>query len=512
MNNKRKFKYLGIVLLLAFVLWMPGKQAEAASKPAKITSAKAISKEEVVIRAKVKKKVAGGNKYYLVKVNGFNNKPVSVLAQSKKQKKLVFRLGTEDKVNVISKFGIAVKKGSKYKLISNTCYLKNPEKTAAHTEAYQLPATKKGIHGQTDMSLTAKHTLTTLNLNELIGDARTGEPYVYNGKTFYFTRARQETVKKYVAQGICVTMVVHMTWEDKNKNLIYPSGRQKGDYWYMVNTANNETREQLEAAFCYLAEKFSTEDCKVSNWVVGNEVNSQHHWNHVGNLNLSTYVKAYVQEFQMMSSAVRTGWSNARVFTPLDNAWNIPVSNVGWNGKTFLTAFAKALKKENSRTKWNLAYHAYSFPLTAAPYKKQQYVTNSPNSYYITPKNIEQLTKYIKSKYGASTRIILSEQGYTSTLGQKEQAASILYTYYKGEFNPMIDAVIFRCEKDNTIEAGHGYSFGLSDANGKHRLAYDVFQKMDTREAPKYTKKYLQTMGASSWKALIPGYKESRFE
>lgn len=512
MKTKYRKVCLFCILMFAVVFCVAGKQAEAAAKSATITSAK-IVKGKTVVKAKVKKAVASSDKnYYLVKVNGFSGKAVCALAELPKKASLKFTLDTSDKVNVISKFGIAVKNGKKLKLISNTKYVSNPQAVATNTQKYKLPATKKGIHFASDENLDSKHTLVNININDLIGTKSSGQPYVYNGKTYYFNTTMQNQVRSFVSRGICVTLVIYMDWSSANKNLIYPTGRQEGTYWYMLNTADNSARETLEAAFCYLGEKFSTPDCLVSNWILGNEVNSQFYWNHVGNLSFEKYVKAYVQGFKMLSDAVHASWSNARVFVPLDNAWNIPVSEVGWNGKTFLTKFAKVLKTESSNTKWNLAYHSYSFPLTSEPYKKNQYVTKSSDSYYITPQNLKYLTDYIKKTYGSSTRIILSEQGYMASTGEKAQAASIMYSYYMAEFNSMVDAYIMRCEYDDAGEVSQGYAMGLTGLNGKKREAYKVYKYMDSPKASVYARKYLSLIGASSWKAAVPGYKESRFK
>ena len=509
-----RYKKMSLLWFLMFALafCVSGKEAEAAAKPAKITSAKIVS-GKTVIRAKVKKAVSSRDKkYYLVKVNGFTGKPACILAESQKKASLKFTLDTEDKANVISKFGIAVKNGKKLKLISNTAYVKNPQAIASNTQKYTLPATKKGIHYASDVNLDSKHTLVNVNLNDLIGSEGSGEPYVYNGKTYYFNNTMQNAVKMFVSRGVCVTLVVYMPWDSGNKYLIYPTGRQQGSYWYMLNTSDEKARETLEAAFCYLGEKFSRPEYLVSNWVLGNEVNSQFYWNHAGNLSFEKYVKAYVQAFKMLSDAVHTGWSNARVFVPLDNAWNIPVSEVGWTGKKFLTKFASVLKKESKNTKWNLAYHAYSFPLPSEPYKENQYVTKSSDSYYITPQNLQYLTDYIKKTYGSSTRIILSEQGYMASTGEKAQAASIMYSYFVAEFNPMVDAYIMRCEYDDAGEVSQGYAMGLTGLDGKKREAYKVYKYMDSPKSAAYARKYLKQIGASSWKAAVPGYKESRFK
>lgn len=489
------------------------KEYKATSTSAKITSSKVVSQDSVSIKATIKKRVKSSDDYYyLVKVNPTKNTPESVFAKTIKAKKISFTLDTKDKAHIVSKFGIAIKQKGKYKLISKPAYLTNPEKAATNTSAYYTPSSKKGIHGATDANLGAKHTLANINLNDLITTKGKGEAYVYNGKTYYFAKVQQSYVRECNESGMAVTMVVFMSWSDKNKSLIYPSGRSKGKTYYALNTADEKARETLEAAFSYLGEAFSKEDCFVSNWVLGNEVNSPADWNYAGNVNLQQYSKIYAQAFQMLSYGIKSSYANARIFVPLDNAWGIPVSQKGWNGKSFLKAFDKALETECPKATWNLAYHAYSYPLTAESYAGHQYVTKQSNTPYVTMYNIEVLTKYIKKTYGAKTRIILSEQGFTAAMGAEEQAASIAYGYYKAEFNSMIDAYIIRSQYDHAGEVSQGLSMGLSTVDKKHREAYTVFKYMDTKNSEKYTNKYLKTIGAKSWKSIIPGYSASKLK
>ena len=70
--------------------------------------------------------------------------------------------------------------------------------------------------------------------------------------------------------------------------------------------------------------------------------------------------------------------------------------------------------------------------------------------------NIQILTDYIRQKYGPKTRIILSEQGYTSVQNgknvEKLQAAAIAYSYLISESNNMIDSLIIHRQVDRRAE------------------------------------------------------------
>ena len=120
-------------------------------------------------------------------------------------------------------------------------------------------------------------------------------------------------------------------------------------------------------------------------------------------------------------------------------------------------------------------------------------------------KNINVLTNYIKKKYGSSVRILLSEQGYSSTWGQANQAAALAYSYYIAACNPMIDGFIIRSYRDNAVEAAQGLRMGIE---GKE--AFGVYKNMDTRSSFYYTNKYLRLIGGKSWKKLVPKFKKSR--
>ena len=111
----------------------------------------------------------------------------------------------------------------------------------------------------------------------------------------------------------------------------------------------------------------------------------------------------------------------------------------------------------------------------------------------------------MKKHYGTSVRIILSEQGYSSTWGQANQAAAIAGSYYIAACNPMIDAFIIRSYYDHPVEVAQGLSMGI-----KGKEAFAVYKYMDTSKSLRYTKRYLKLIGISSWKKLVPGYHKSR--
>lgn len=123
---------------------------------------------------------------------------------------------------------------------------------------------------------------------------------------------------------------------------------------------------------------------------------------------------------------------------------------------------------------WNLAYHAYNQPLSDSQFwsgaNASMFTSDANTTTFITMRNIQTLTDYVKNRFGSNTRIILSEQGFSSAYGgQANQAAAIALAYYKAACNPMIDAFIIRSYKDEAHEVAQGLAMGLKDANGKRK-------------------------------------------
>ena len=221
-------------------------------------------------------------------------------------------------------------------------------------------------------------------------------------------------------------------------------------------------------------------------------------------------MKNYASTFRIMYYAVRSHSANSRVYICTDHTW---IDRSGdWGAKPFMNAFHKEIKSQQKNIQWNLAYHAYPSILTSSATWKDKYAPNSNDADFVSPKNLNILTSYVKKNFGSKTRIILSEQGFTSSSGKDVQAAAIAYTYYKAEFNTMIDAIIFRSDIDNEGEASQGLYMGLKDLSGNKKPAYDVFKYMDTPQAEKYTNPYLKTIGISKWKDIAPKYTLKRFK
>lgn len=496
--------------LVVYAKWVKCTE-KAKSDSAKLTTCKATGSGKVSVQATIKKRVASSDDYYyLMYINPMNQKIYRVASKVYKKKNITFNLKTaENQGYATSTFGIAVKKSGKYKLISNTSYVKNVEKAAKNKSKYNPGRTKKGIQFSDNLqevyNCGAKQTFLNVTVSMVCNNGTV--PYVYNGKTYYFNPmdSYREIVMDCNRNNVTVTMQVMLDWTEGHTDLIASKARVRGVApFYTWNVTTNKSREKMEAIFCYLGMVFGKKNCSVSNWVLGNEVNNPAGWNYKGGMSETAYFKAYAYGFRALYYAIRSQSSNAHIFICTDNLWNTSVKG-GYSARHVIEAFNKQLNKIQKGLKWHLAYHAYSTPLTYTKFWDGLGITGDVNTPYITMKNIDVLTKYIKKNYGSSVRIILSEQGYSSTWGETNQAAALAYSYYIAACNPMIDAFIIRSYSDHPVEVAQGLKMGIY---GKE--AFKVFKYMDTSQTNKYTKKYLSIIGATSWKKIVPGYKFNR--
>ncbi len=393
---------------------------------------------------------------------------------------------------VMSKYALAIKCAGSYQLICPGSFVANPEFVAENNNGYFQAASKKGIQS----AVWAKDSGTknvTMNL-ELSHVLRYSDvPYEYKGHTYYFGALESEvgTVKEFnrgtMGNQIQVSMIILLDYDWSTKDLIIPSARVRGAApYYMLDTTSQASQEKLEALFCYLGEVFGQEDCYVSNWILGNEVNSCNAWNYHGGIDFGSYIKGYANAFRTLYYGIKKTCSSSKVFISLDNAWNQPVA--GYTSKVVLDNFASYIYAENPNIDWNVAFHPYSAPLTRTDFwNDYSNTTDNYGTAFISMRNVHVLTSYVaylENAYGKeqdSIRVILSEQGWTSSgYGEYNQAFAIAYGYYIAEFNDRIDAFIIRAEIDDWAEEQMGLAMGLKYRDESKKIAYYVYKYMDT--------------------------------
>jgi len=488
------------------------KEYQAKSNSAKLKKCNVTGTNTLTVSFTVSKRIkSSDDSYYLVAIDPNTNKYSKKIEKTAKQKTVTFRLPIRDEKGtdlIQYKFALAVKSGSKYKLISEGAFISNPEAAAAYTAAFPKSHSKKGMQGSSDSDLGLSHVFINIDINNILLNGSI--PYKYNGKTYYFNDAYGGLISSYNSSGLTVTGQIMLTFNSSTKYMILPSGRTGGKAYYAINVQEKKARETFEAATSFMAERYSTADCHLDNWIIGNEVNIYQMWYYAGNISKQEFMENYASTFRILYYSVRSHSKNSRVYICTDHTWTNRSGD--WGAKPFMNAFNEEIKSQQKNIQWNLAYHAYPSILTSSATWNDILAPNSENADFVSPKNLSVMTNYVKKNFGTKTRVILSEQGFTSSSGTDVQAAAIAYTYYKAEFDDMIDAVLFRSEIDNSTEGAQGLYFGLKNTSGKKKPAYNVFKYMDTTKAEKYTNSYLKTIGISKWKDIAPKYDLKRFK
>ena len=499
------------------------KEISPSAKAASLDYVKGTKANTITVSATVSNYVKSSDGYYyLVYVDSNSGKVKKTVGKVKKPEKakgkITFKLNISGHPEYAQgKFAIGIKKSkSAYSVISPKSYVSNPEKLSTNTAAYFVPGTKKGIQATDINELTdtkSKTVFFNLYISDLMRKDSGVETYKYNGKTYHFNGLYGYVylVQQCNAKGIQVTAQISIDRNASTQSFITGNSPYAETAYYGWNTDNSTTRQTMEAMFAYLGEKFGKNNCYISNWILGNEVNSASGYYYVGNVSFSKFISMYSEAFRCLYNAVKSSRGSSKVFICLDNCWNQKNAfTICYSARSTLESFAAKISDMQKDVNWNLAYHAYNQPLSDSQFwsgaNASMFTSDVNTTTFITMRNIQTLTDYVKNRFGSNTRIILSEQGFSSTYGgQANQAAAIALAYYKAACNPMIDAFIIRSYKDEAHEVAQGLAMGLKDANGKKKTAYNVFKNMDSSNSLKYTEKVLKSQ-VGNWKSLVPGY------
>ena len=499
------------------------KEISPSAKAASLDYVKGTKANTITVSATVSNYVKSSDGYYyLVYVDSNSGKVKKTVGKVKKPEKakgkITFKLNISGHPEYAQgKFAIGIKKSkSAYSVISPKSYVSNPEKLSTNTAAYFVPGTKKGIQATDINELTdtkSKTVFFNLYISDLMRKDSGVETYKYNGKTYHFNGLYGYVylVQQCNAKGIQVTAQISIDRNASTQSFITGNSPYAETAYYGWNTDNSTTRQTMEAMFAYLGEKFGKNNCYISNWILGNEVNSASGYYYVGNVSFSKFISMYSEAFRCLYNVVKSSRGSSKVFICLDNCWNQKNAfTICYSARSTLESFAAKISDMQKDVNWNLAYHAYNQPLSDSQFwsgaNASMFTSDANTTTFITMRNIQTLTDYVKNRFGSNTRIILSEQGFSSTYGgQANQAAAIALAYYKAACNPMIDAFIIRSYKDEAHEVAQGLAMGLKDANGKKKTAYNVFKNMDSSNSLKYTEKVLKSQ-VGNWKSLVPGY------
>ncbi len=440
-----------------------------------------------------------------------------------------------------SSFVVAVYDGSKYIPVSEVHYVTNPEVVAPNQAAFNQPLTKKGLNIEINMlgdafELGVKHVATNITFDQIMGQ---GIDFTYDGKTYHFNKSVIEQYDKTISalsgKGMTVTAILLNGYNANEPDLFQP-GTQKTDKaaYYLFNAETEAGFEKTRAIAAFLAQRYNGSNAsqgKVSNWIIGNEINNQY-WNYVGPKDLTAYVRSYEKAFRLFYTAIKSTSANDRVYYSLDYNWNNPEEKNGqtkYGGKEIVDSFNSQVMAKGDIA-WGLSYHPYPFPMTEPEFwddVKTGKFSNDENSQVINFANLGTLTDYFKKSAlsapdGKPRHIILTEQGFTATSAtrgdvEQLQAAAYAYSYYLVDSNPLIDAYILSRQVDAPVEVRSGLSFGLWKCDmskgdqivaTQRRKIWAVFKNIDKKSETLENTAFAKSLiGIQKWSDVVPNFK-----
>lgn len=442
-----------------------------------------------------------------------------------------------------SSFVVAVYDGEEYTQVSNEVYVTNPEVLAQYTEPYKTGQTKKGLLIQTTQSMIAdafelgvNHVIVNIPFSHILGS---GIDYTYDGRTYHFSSdvlaVYDDTIRRMSEKNMTVTAVLLNDWNSATPQLYYPGVKRQPAgtaNYYGFHVATEEGFETLKAIAAFLTERYSSLQSpygRVSNWVIGNEINNQL-WNYMGPMSLEQYMEEYVRAFRVFYTAIRSTSSTSRVFFSTDYNWlHEADGRLKYNAKDVLDTF-NSMVLPGGPMDWELAYHPYSIPMVEPEFwndAETGLIKNDASSPVVNMINLKVLTDYLQQpqflmRSGKPRHVILSEQGFTSqsiSRGETEelQAAAIAYAYYLADSNSLIDAFIMSRQVDAPSEVAASCSFGLWSCDMSkpddivptmRKQSWTVYKNIDDRKRTlETTEKYKTYIGIEKWSDVIPDFK-----
>lgn len=494
---------------------------------------------------------ADNNKLYLFELKAYEDNLgtrtdyISELDRNTTIKTSIDLLEGQENTRLYSKFLIAIKKNNKYYPISNAIYITNSGEIAKSKLPYQDANSKKGLLIDMNMisdafELGVKHAIVNFNLDQILGE---GIDYTYEGKTYHFNKnaiaTYDTTVSTFSNKSMQVTAVVVNSWNNTHKELMYPNVvKNNTAIYYGFNAKTKEGVETTRAIASFLAERYSGDNYnygRVSNWVIGNEINNNENWNYMGPMDVEKYSKEFARSFRVFYTAIKAKSKNARLFFSVDYDWNYPKANkLKYRAKQVIDLISENINTEGN-IDWNLAYHPYPLPLTSANFwddVNTGQIKQDETTAIINFANLHVLTDYLKGANfrdtsGKVRRVILSEQGFTSKSPDKAedkdlQAAAFAYAYYIADSDPYIDSFILSRQVDHPVETRDSLYFGLwntdpavtdkSKATDRKKI-WAVFKNIDSRtQTLSQTEFAKKIIGINKWSDVIPNFKWKSLE
>lgn len=419
------------------------------------------------------------------------------------------------------KFTPAVLKDGIYEPIKEGVYVSNPEILADNKLPYEEPESKKGILldattlGTEYLSdLNVKRVVFNIPVSLIMGGSTSecvpteyfdycGQHYEFDG----FMLAGFDSLFSYLTEnGYHTTAIILNDWNEKFPGMMHPKSRNKTyrSMYYAFNTEEETGVRMMEAVALFLSKRYSGgEHGLIQDWVIGNEVNQQKIWNYMDTDDPDYYTASLEKSFRTFYNAIKSNYSNARVYFSIDHDWN---DNDGNNAKFFnardiiykFNEYAKA----SGNYDWGVSIHPYPDPLPRVRFWQGDF-DKSENARVLTPMNLATITDLMQkedflNQSGEVRNLGVTEVGFSSGNGEELQAAAFAYSYYIIDDNQFIDSYLLNRQTDDADSLKSGLAIGIYNKDYSKKIIADVFSNIDTPAGETYIPNMLEVIGFDS--------------
>ena len=453
----------------------------------------------------------------------------------------------DNSVRLFYKYTIAVKDDNGiFVPISNVAYVANVDIVADSTFDYPKATSKKGLSIQLvadAQELGVSNTVLNISVNDYLLPEKTENSVTFNfDNNFYYIDKNMLDrldfrVRTLSESGINIYLNFILTDTDIEKlgelTYIYRDPDANTSI-YAFNTSREEAMRCLGGFFSFIADRYTSPDRLngfAGSFIVGYEVNSS--LMSSGFESAEAAVAYYAKLLRLADTALRSNYSNGRVYVSLSNRFNYTsgenYSETGFVPTSeFLRLLSEEIKSEGD-IPWNVAINPYPYDLKLSSIWEDENSTDSFDTLFISVKNLHTFCRFFSQNeflYGSEEkrRVLISELGISGEAGtEKEtlQAASFVYAYKTVESLDVVDALIYHRQVDHSGEQGIYYGLWSASPTAllepyNKKYIYDVFKYIDTQRVtdsltPSVDDFALDVIGISSWNEIIPEYEDKSY-
>ncbi len=347
--------------------------------------------------------------------------------------------------------------------------------------------------------------------------------FVSNGKTYYFRKDRVDHfdryVKSYYDAGAHVTAIIYAV--NNYDQISFP---QKFTYDISahnvtlmgLNTSNEYGFGYLIAMMEFFAERYTRdgfENGYIGNFVMGNEIDYAQVYNRIADTHqpLNVYMEEYSRLLRLTNLAVKKYNSNITVCAPFTQWWSRRYTNLSDSyAPKDMIEWLNAKTKMEGDFNWGIAPHCYPYGLAAAEAFLQDTINGKKDAGMsndiettgaLTFSNIELLDEYLNRDFmkcnGQVRPVYLTESGISSQsnseLDRRRQAGAVAAVWYKLSQLDFVKSFSYYRLRDHMGDGGLA-NFGLLDANGERKPAYQVYKYIDTQYSDYVAQEFLKEL------------------